>query len=695
LIVAATIRTDRYEAMQNDSALDGTGMELFSALKPMPSGHFSQVITGPASRATNAGHRLTIAPELVGRLLEDATEGADTLPLLALTLARLYANYASTGELTLAHYDDVGGMRHVVQNAIDEVLAADLDRRAQQLALLRAAFIPWLATVNPDNDQFMRRVARYADLPGASRPLIDALVEQRLLVRDERDGVVVVEVALESLLRQWDDLAGWLRDERNNLIAADEIQRSATAWDAHDRDPAWLLTGSRLTDAETFSAATVYRDRLEKQPARDYLAASRVAENEKLQRYLREQRRFRRLRTAAIAVVVVLTVIGVTTSITVNNRQQAVTAVVNHTEPLASAAAQLYTRLAVADAAAAIAFIAGAEPLDVRQRYEQAITEASVALTRAASGLTDAQMLQLLGRIGSRLAMYTGLVETARTNNRAGNPVGSPYLSEASALMQQTILPDAQKLYEETSGRVDAQTTASARIPATPFLIVVVTLLCGLYSTRWWARHTGRRLNIGFVAGGLAVLIMLVWVSTALAICIAGSRSAKSPGNSLKAITTLAISAQQARTDQTVALIRRGDENVRKESYYNRIDAMDQQLSAYMARTDAIDKSDLQQAAQQLRRWRQAEDRINSYITVGNYRAATQVVYGTGEEDSTPAFDNLQQGLDKGIQESRRQLRKDIIKAQGGLSGATVGTVVLSVVAAVAVIAGLWPRMRE
>ena len=149
LIVAATIRTDRYEAMQNHPALDGIGTELFSELKPMPSGHFSQVITGPAGRASSAGHRLTIAPDLVNRLLEDATGGADTLPLLALTLARLYANYASTGELTLAHYEDVSGMRHVVQNAIDEVLAVDPDRRAQKLALLRAAFIPWLATVNP------------------------------------------------------------------------------------------------------------------------------------------------------------------------------------------------------------------------------------------------------------------------------------------------------------------------------------------------------------------------------------------------------------------------------------------------------------------------------------------------------------------------------------------------------------------
>ena len=70
-------------------------------------------------------------------------------------------------------------------------------------------------------------------------------------------------------------------------------------------------------------------------------------------------------------------------------RQRALTTVLNHTEPLAFAAGQLYTTLSVADAAAATAFIAGAEPREVRQRYEQAITDAAVALTRASGGLTD------------------------------------------------------------------------------------------------------------------------------------------------------------------------------------------------------------------------------------------------------------------------------------------------------------------
>ena len=143
------------------------------------------------------------------------------------------------------------------------------------------------------------------------------------------------------------------------------------------------------------------------------------------------------------------------TSTTINQRQHALTTVLSHTEPLAFAAGRLYTTLSVADAAAATAFIAQAEPRTVRQRYEQAITDAAVAVTRASSGLTDEPLVQLLGRINAELAVYTGLIEIARTNNRAGNPVGSSYLSEASSLMQSAILPDAQQLYSERSKRVD------------------------------------------------------------------------------------------------------------------------------------------------------------------------------------------------------------------------------------------------
>jgi hypothetical protein len=403
-----------------------------------------------------------------------------------------------------------------------------------------------------------------------------------------------------------------------------------------------------------------------------------------------------RILTIGVVLSALVMACAFATSTTINDRQQALTTVLNHTEPLAFAAGQLYTTLSVADAAAATAFIAGAEPQDVRQRYEQAITDASVAVTRASSGLTDEPMVLLLGRVNAQLAVYTGLVETARTNNRAGNPVGSSYLSEASALMQTQILPDAQRLYEETSRRVDAETTASTRIPAPVILVVLATLLFGAFANRWLARRTRRRVNIGFVAGGMAVLVMVIWVGTAIIISTADSRSAKSTAaESLKTVTSMAITAQQARADETLSLIRRGDESVRKQSYYQRIDMMQQQLSDYLGRADAIDKSDLADAEQLLQRWRAADDRINAYVAVGNYQAATQVALGTGDDDSTPAFDKLDAALTKGIEESRQQLRGDITNARRVLSGATVGAAVLSVIAALAVTLGLWPRMSE
>jgi hypothetical protein len=173
-------------------------------------------------------------------------------------------------------------MANVVNNEIDAILQGSSHDREASLALLRPVFISLLATINADNDQPMRRIAKYADLPQASRPLIDAFVEKRLLVRDERGGQVVVEVALESLLRQWDELAGWLREERQNLKTADEIERSARAWEAHDRNPAWLLRGTRLTHADTLATTEGFRSRLAK--ARDYLAASRSAEDETIQK---------------------------------------------------------------------------------------------------------------------------------------------------------------------------------------------------------------------------------------------------------------------------------------------------------------------------------------------------------------------------------------------------------------------------
>jgi hypothetical protein len=279
LIVAFTIRSDRYEPLQTAPEIAGLKTVVFDALRPMPPAQFKEVITGPASRATASGRRLEVQPDLVQQLLDDCAQGADTLPLLGLTLARLYRDYGGDGHLRLDQYQRMGGMTDVIRTEAESILAPDPDARTAQLESLHAAFIPWLATINPDNDQPMRRVARMADLPPASRPLVQALIEKRLLLSDARDGAQVVEVAHESLLRQWSALANWLSEERDDLKEADRLEQAATAWAKSGQKADWLMEGERLAIAETLAAKPGYRDRLN--PTRAFLLASRQREEQR------------------------------------------------------------------------------------------------------------------------------------------------------------------------------------------------------------------------------------------------------------------------------------------------------------------------------------------------------------------------------------------------------------------------------
>jgi WD40 repeat protein len=275
MIVAATIRSDRFAGLQIHPELADTGIELFGELKPMPTERFEEVITGPAERVTADGRPLEFAPDLVDQLLADVKEGGDTLPLLALTLSRLYEKHGASTKLTLTNYQEMGGLRRVVQTVIDGILDDDPTTRLSQLELLQSAFVPWLATMS-DEDRTMRRVARWEDLPEASRPLIDAFVANRLLVKDRRDNEVVVEVALESLLWQWDDLAMWLNEAWRELKAAADLERASAAWEHNSRHADWLLAGSRLADAEALATTPALQDRLA--GTVEYLRASRQAE---------------------------------------------------------------------------------------------------------------------------------------------------------------------------------------------------------------------------------------------------------------------------------------------------------------------------------------------------------------------------------------------------------------------------------
>ena len=319
VIVIFAIRSDSYDALQNAKPLEGLRQVAFS-LSPMPRGAYQDVIEGPARRVEEAGGKLAVEPALTQRLLIDIEGGAgDALPLLAFTLEQLYLDYCKTGALRLADYQTFGGLKGAIDAAVERAFArADADlriprERATRLALMRRGLIPWLAGVDPDSKTSRRNIARRADIPAEAAPLIDLLVEERLLSVDTRSTrapatreetrELTIEPTHEALLRQWGLLDGWLKEDFGLLTTLEGVKRAARDWDANARGDSWLAhQGQRLAEAQALDARPDIAARLDATD-RAYLAGcreleeARRAEAERRRRE-REEEQARRLADA-------------------------------------------------------------------------------------------------------------------------------------------------------------------------------------------------------------------------------------------------------------------------------------------------------------------------------------------------------------------------------------------------------------
>jgi WD40 repeat protein len=319
LLVVVTIRSDAYEQLQTAKPLEGVPQQTLS-LSPMPRGAYQSVIEGPAARLKNTDRPLLIDPLLTQALLSDIEDGGgrDALPLLAFTLQRLYLEYGARGRLTLQDYDALGRIKGSIEAAVEQAFAAaDADTRIPRdhearLALLRRGLIPWLAGIDPDTGSPRRVKALVSEIPAEARPLIDLLVEQRLLSTDvEGDsGAQTIEPAHESLLRQWGSLQGWLQEDFAALTSLETVKRAARDWTANAKTEDWLAhRAGRLEDAERLLQRPDLAGKLEAGD-RAYLAACREREEAErrektaaLERRLRLTRRFSVAAALAAAVM--------------------------------------------------------------------------------------------------------------------------------------------------------------------------------------------------------------------------------------------------------------------------------------------------------------------------------------------------------------------------------------------------------
>lgn len=232
--VVLVVRADFVARLAEVPALSGALSDATVLVGSPTPAELGRAVRVPAERSG-----LRFDPGLDDSLVDDAGAEPGSLPLLSTCLSRLWER-RDGDRLTYAAYVALGGLAGAIAHVAEEVYESfDADRRqAARVLLLR------LAGPGAEGGVARRRVpmVELAALPGHVGAVVPLLVDARLLTA--HDGQV--EVAHESLFREWPRLAGWLNEDETGRRLQRRLAVAAAEWEAGDRDPGLLWRGARL-----------------------------------------------------------------------------------------------------------------------------------------------------------------------------------------------------------------------------------------------------------------------------------------------------------------------------------------------------------------------------------------------------------------------------------------------------------------
>jgi hypothetical protein len=248
-LVTLTIRSDSYDPLaaalvRASDAAEKLGAARRQALREtsltlllLAATAYRDVIRRPAQVALKTDREI-FEPALVDDLVDTFT-GADALPLLAMTVEQLFADYGPHQHITRANYQALYGVGAGAEGPVSRPLA-----EAYRMAgtsgtdgalkrLLIPALVTWDPTVGEAGAARRRialRAALLADDPDLTR-LVDAMAspQARLLTRGRAEAGPTLEVAHEALLRV-QPVKRWVEEFSLELRLRDEIEREASEW---------------------------------------------------------------------------------------------------------------------------------------------------------------------------------------------------------------------------------------------------------------------------------------------------------------------------------------------------------------------------------------------------------------------------------------------------------------------------------
>ncbi|MFJ3928749.1 hypothetical protein [Streptomyces sp. NPDC090029] len=412
-----------------------------------------------------------------------------------------------------------------------------------------------------------------------------------------------------------------------------------------------------------------------------------------------------RLRITGALLAVLLVVFGATAAVAVSERAAAADDVVGRSQPLSRDAASVYRSLADANTTASTGFLAGAEESPaVRERYAQDISRASRLLVTAATH-TDAssESGRQIAHLNEYLPRYTGLIESARANNRLGRPLGGAYLRYADALMTEDLLPAARRLHLAESARLEADHEAARSWPLVAPAAGVVALAVLGWAQRRNYRLTNRVFNRGLLGATVAAALVLLWVVGAQALASSRLHDADVHAQrSLDVLNDARIDALRARANENLTLVARGavltddgkDDKYAAE-YAQTMDTLGAALERALHHADDEEgRRPVDTAVRAMGEWRTRHDGAAGADREGDYEGAVRKVIGR-EGSTNECFDTVDAALAEALAHEQREFTAAAVAGRSALDGLAAGAALLTLAGAVAAILGVNRRLAE
>ncbi|RZU48504.1 hypothetical protein EV385_0221 [Krasilnikovia cinnamomea] len=366
-------------------------------------------------------------------------------------------------------------------------------------------------------------------------------------------------------------------------------------------------------------------------------------------------------------------------------------------QPLLIEAETIYSKLADADTTAAQAFLAGGlEPTTLTARYDDDLRLATAALASAARRVpAGSASADAVHELATGVARYAALVATARANNRQGLPVGAAYLSAASTLNRDTLLPQAQTLFRTAQDEVDAgYGDARSSVWVTLLVLLMATLLVTLLlAQRYLSRTTHRTFNLPLVAATVVAAVLALGAGGLLAHQRAHLHNADTDGSAPVArLAEARILALRQRGDEALTLVARSG----KGAYEDDFGAADRQvhelLDQLAVELDGPAASAVGDATRLLTAYGAAHRKVRALDDDGDYDDAVDLAIG---DDTSSTFGAATGAIGAAMDDRKAAFTAEIGTAGRGLGVlAVLGPLLALLVCALAVV-GVRPRLEE